>query len=109
MHSFLPRLRATAVLARHLERPDYVHVLCGSLEQLPRALATLDAANRSTSLPARKPPTANGADCDIASASMPREDRQIIRSDTLLGRIVGAVRSRAPRLHLRGEHSAAVH
>jgi hypothetical protein len=102
-------LPAAAALARNLEHPDYVHLLCGTLEQLPRALAALDNANRSTSLPARHSTTANGADCDVASASMPREDRQIIRSDTLLGRILGAVHSRAPRLSPPGEQSATVH
>ena len=72
------------------------------------ALAARDNANRSTSLPARHSTPANGADCDVVSVSMPREDRQIIRSDSLLGRILGAVHSRAPRLPPRAPQSAAV-
>jgi hypothetical protein len=42
----LENLPATATLARNLLRPDYVAVLSGSLDELARASARLDASAR---------------------------------------------------------------
>jgi hypothetical protein len=93
----LERIPGPAALAANLKCPDYVEIVCGRLEGLPKAFAELDAADRSKALPARTFTTANGADTDVVRASMPKADLKIIRSDGLLQKIVAAVRSRAPR------------
>ena len=48
------QLPAAAALARNLAKPDYVAVLCGTLDDLPRAFAALDVAGRDNSLPVRQ-------------------------------------------------------
>jgi hypothetical protein len=93
-----------AALAQNLSHPDYVAILCGSLDNLPRAFAKLDAEHKSTTLalpacgtqPAKTP-----APSLPASASIPREDRAIIRSDALRISIAAAANSRAPRTAYR--------
>jgi hypothetical protein len=105
-------LPAAAALARNLERPDYVAILCGSLAQLPQAFAELDQAQHRRSLavtpsseltiPKAHPSVTAEADAnheadDVVSASFPREDRQLIRAKTLRARIEAAAHSRAPR------------
>jgi len=87
-------------LAQNLDHPDYVAILCGSLDNLPHAFAKLDADDKSRTLaspacdtqPAKAP-----APSPLASASIPREDRALIRSDVLRIRIAAAANSRAPR------------
>jgi hypothetical protein len=111
-------LPAAAALACNLERPDYVEILCGSLDQLPQAFAGLDQARRRRDLatPPSQPPSAPTtpdataeAEVDpletpdpqadittVVSASFPRDDRQLIRASYLRERIRTAARSRAP-------------
>jgi hypothetical protein len=89
------RLPAAAALAFNLTRPDYVAILCGSIEQLPRAFAQLDAGNREKSLPARALPSSPD-EHDVVSSSMPIEDRHIVRTDAMNDRLLTAARSRAP-------------
>jgi hypothetical protein len=97
----LEQLPASAVLARNLTKPDYVAILCGTLDDLPRAFAQLDAANRSRSLPARLRAAASvsvgGQDSDIVSSSLPRADRDIVRMPAMRERVLFESRSRAPR------------
>jgi len=89
-----------AALAQNLNHSDYVAIVCGSLDKLPSAFAKLDADDKSRSLalpagdtqPAKAP-----APTILASASLPREDRTIVRSDALRIRIMAAANSRAPR------------
>lgn len=83
------RLPPAAALAMNLTRPDYVVILCGSVEQLPRAFATLDEGNRAHSLPARikqMPPV------EAETASMTLADKRLIRSAQMENRIVAAGR-----------------
>lgn len=94
----LEQLPPAAALAFNLTRSDYVEILCGSLEQLPRAFATLDTADRSRSLPARtRAQIAELQDHDIVSRSMPTADRKIIRAEAMETRLQAALRSRPPR------------
>jgi hypothetical protein len=97
----LEQLPASAVLARNLTQSDYVSILCGSLEDLPRAFAQLDAADRSRSLPSRlrAAPSAHieGHSSEIVSSSLPKADRVIVRMDAMQERVLAEVRSRAPR------------
>ena len=96
------QLPASAVLARNLTKPDYVALLCGTLEDLPHAFAQLDAADRSLSLPARLRAAASTAIgdpiSDIVSSSLPRADRILVRTPAMRERVFAAARSRAPRL-----------
>jgi hypothetical protein len=116
-------LPATAALAFNLTHADYVEILCGSLDLLPHAFAALDAERRQPQPPEQnqalqdtpqgsqpKTDNADGADNadddgepdidalpKIASASMPIEDRPLIRDTSMEARIRRAVASRAPR------------
>ena len=92
----LEQLPPAAALAFNLTRPDYVEIVCGTLDQLPRAFARLDAADRTRSLPARTA-AAPADDEDIVSRSMSAAERGLIRTEALDSRILAAARSRAPR------------
>jgi len=94
------QLPAAAVLARNLLKEDYVAILCGSLDDLPRAFAALDASDRSRSLAARLRAAAEQrvatANHEIVSSSLPKADRDIVRTEAMRERILAAARSRAP-------------
>jgi len=92
------RLPAAAVLARNLTKPDYVQILCGTLDELPKAFAELDASNRDKSLPARLRASASAAETDIVSSSLPRADRNLVRMDAMSVLVLAEAGSRAPRL-----------
>jgi hypothetical protein len=94
----MEQLPPAAILALNLKDPDYLAILCGSLDKLPQEFAALDADNRRrSSLVIRaKARVADGTDCDIASASLPAEDRSLIRTEDMDRRIHAAARSRAP-------------
>jgi hypothetical protein len=90
-------LPPAAPLAFNLTRPDYVSLVCGSLDELPRAFAALDQADRRQSLPARQRATHTEAEeHDVVSASLPAADRALIRSAAMQQRVLEAARSRAP-------------
>ena len=83
------QLPPAAALAMNLARLDYVTILCGSIEELPRAFAKLDRENRAHSLPAR---TAEMDPVEAETASMSLVDKRLIRSTQLEQRIVAAGR-----------------
>ncbi|RKX37177.1 MAG: hypothetical protein DRP64_17595 [Verrucomicrobia bacterium] len=94
-----------AALACNLNRPDYVTILCGSLDRLADAFAELDAKRRKNNLaglPTVHPTLAQPS--KIASASLPSEDRKIIRSENMRRRITSAAKSKAPRTSFRPPH-----
>ena len=97
------QLPAEAVLARNLTRPDYVAAVCGTLADLPRAFANLDADERSMSLPARLRAAASRApgSGEIVSRSLPKADRDLVRTEAMQQRVAAEVRSRAPRWQSR--------
>jgi hypothetical protein len=90
-------LPAEAALADNLTKPDYVEILCGSLEKLPDAFADLDIAKRAQALGTS--PSEGPAEEKLQAdfASLPRADRRIVRAEALQERIEAAARSRAPR------------
>jgi hypothetical protein len=91
-------LPADAALAYNLTKPDYVEILCGSLEKLPEAFANLDIAKRSEILGSSSfPRMPVEEDLQADFASLPRNDRRIVRAEILRQRIEAAARSRAPR------------
>lgn len=83
------RLPAAAALAINLTRPDYIAILCGSVEQLPNAFAALDEKNRAHSLPAR---TEEMLTIETETASMTLADKRLIRLEQMEKRIVAAGR-----------------
>ena len=92
------------MLAFNLNDNDYVRLLCGSLDQIPSAFAALDREQRDRDLlgletePAPDlfaPPTAT------ATASLPKEDRRLVRGKGMQRRILAAANSRAPRTGAR--------
>ena len=95
----LEQLPPAAALATNLRSSDYVAIVCGTLAQLPQAFAQLDAASRRRSAlvarDAARP--ADATDCDVVSASLPRADRVLIRTEHMDQRIRAAAGSRAPR------------
>lgn len=91
------QLPAGAALVANLARPDYVEILCGSLDRLPEAFAELDAAQRDEYLDAGEAAGRYFPDDDeVLSRSMPHQDRALIRSEALGAWIQSAARSRAP-------------
>ena len=91
-------LPAEAALVHNLACPDYIDIVCGSLDRLPRAFADLDAAERRAALAtppsvARKlaPPVA-----EIVTTSLPAPDKRLIRTDAMQQRMDAAVRSCTP-------------
>jgi hypothetical protein len=93
----LETLPAEALLAQNLTHPDYVAVVAGTLEDLPRAFAKLDAGDRSRALPVRLRTATSSDGRDIVSASLPRADRDLVRSDVMQERVAAEIRTRAPR------------
>ena len=93
------QLPPAAVLTSNLTRTDYVELLCGSLENLPEAFATLDAHRRERRLAAHSIP-ALGRSCDpipeLATASLPAADRPLLRSEAMKRRVLAAAQSRVP-------------
>ena len=99
--SWLPRYsEPAAALATNLRSSHYVTIVCGSLEELPKAFANLDAASsrRSSIVTRRAAHVADATDCDVVSASLPKGDRNLIRTANMERRILAAARSRAPRV-----------
>lgn len=101
-------LPAAAALARNLTKPDYVTILCGTLDQLPHAFAQLDACDRDRSLPARlrAAASAHPEQADIVSSSLPKADRDLVRMETMRERVLAEAGSRAPRRQPRRRASA---
>lgn len=98
------QLPAAAALAQNLLSPSYVAALCGALEDLPTALASLDAEHRAVSLPARIDKDTQTPN-DVVSSSLPRLDRDLVRTEAMGQRVEVEARSRAPRQQLRRQAS----
>jgi len=63
-------------LIKNLKKSDYVEVLCGSLENLPEAIAKLDRDKRDKGDPS---PTHSIKKRSSTTTSLPKEDRHFIR------------------------------
>jgi hypothetical protein len=93
-------LLPAAGLVPNLDRPDYVSILCGSLDDLPHAFASLDARDRLQAQFDPTHPRSSPLPPPLSTASFPPEDRKIIRLDSMRLRILTAANSRAPRASL---------
>ncbi len=101
----LEQLPAGAPLAYNLQDPQYVEILCGSLERLPEAFALLDRTKRESLLAGDEPrlyqATDTLAEFTVESASLPRKDRRLVRTEGMSRRVTKAARSRAPHFPRR--------
>ncbi len=100
----LEHLPPGAPLAFNLCDPDYVDILCGTLDRLPAAFATLDAEahkRKLKGLPTKSTPALFASPTSVETASLPKRDRELVRSEGLHHRIRAAARSRAPRTTAR--------
>ena len=82
-------LPPAAALAINLTHPDYVAIVCGSLDRLADAFAELDSANRSRSIAAgttHNKPT-------VETASLSTRDKRIVRKPAMGDRIMAAAQS----------------
>lgn len=93
------RLPAAAALAANLTRPDYVEILCGSLDRLPQAFMEIDADQRAMLCPESKSAQRAAAN-EILSSSLPHADLFLIRTSALRDCILAAAQSRAPYVAL---------
>lgn len=92
-------LPAAAALVANLARPDYVEILCGSLDRLPQAFMEIDADQRAMSALELKSKQLS-ATAEILSSSLPYADRALIRNSALRDCILAAAESRAPYVAL---------
>jgi hypothetical protein len=93
------RLPAAAVLAANLTRPDYVEILCGSLDLLPLAFMEIDVDQRAMFCSRSKSEGRDAAN-EILSSSLPHADLALIRASALRDCIFAAAQSRAPHVVL---------
>ncbi len=81
-------LPPAAALTTNLRRPDYVSLLCGSLDQLADAFAQLDAPNRSRSIAVGTRQNTATAE----SASLSTMDKRFVRQPIFEDRILAAAK-----------------
>lgn len=96
------RLPPESALVQNFKCRDYVEIVCGSLERLPRVFADMDAAARrkSTCRPQTMQPTIPNSMPMIETGSLPTLDRRLIRSEELRLRIDDIIRSKPPHVML---------
>jgi len=87
-----------AALVYNLKCPDYVSIVCGSLNRLEEAFAKIDLSKEEI-MNDSKERTNGDINCTIPhveTASLPTVDRRLIRRDQMQRRIYAAAKSRAP-------------
>jgi hypothetical protein len=91
-------LPAAAALARNLDHPDYVALLCGTIENLPGAFAELDAVRHQDALQDEMPKVSLAPSVMAQeSASLSNADRRLVRTQAMQLKLRSAATSRAPR------------
>ena len=89
-----------SALVQNFNHQDYVSIVCGSREKLPRAFAQMDAderRKRSCRSQAVRP-VVPALQPVIETGSLPATDRCLIRSDDMRRRIDAVISSRPPRV-----------
>ena len=96
------RLPPESALVQNFKCTDYVEIVCGSLDRLPRVFADMDATERrkSAGRPKTTQPTLPNSIPMIETGSMPTIDRCLIRSEELQHRIDDIIRSKPPHITL---------
>ena len=92
-------LPAEAALAYNLKHEDYVAIVCGSLEKLPQAFTKIDLAEKQRTLDNKpKIDLAHYAQLPLTeSTSLPRADRNLVRTKEMKQRILAIATSRHRR------------
>jgi len=94
-HDF-ENLPPAAALAYNLNRPDYVSIVCGSLECLHEAFTKLESEKRQMKTNKENQikiiPLHNRAQTE--TASLPADDRRLIRTEEMKRRIIAAAKGR---------------
>ncbi len=85
-HDF-ENLPPAAALVTNLTHPDYVSLVCGSLDRLPESFAKLD--DKAGPKP-KSSVTLLAASSDPESASLPSADRKLVRTEEMTQRIIEA-------------------
>jgi len=96
----MENLPPACMLVSNLNHPDYVEIVCGSLDGLPEAFAKLDMQESSKIL--EQKPTAVKIDKEserVETASLSNADRSFIRKTLIEENILAAASSRAPRVN----------
>lgn len=96
----MENLPPASMLVSNLNHPDYVKIVCGSLDGLPEAFAKLDMQESSNIL--EKKSTAVKIDKGserVETASLSNADRSFIRTTLIEENILAAASSRAPRVN----------
>lgn len=96
----MENLPPACMLVSNLNHPDYVEIVCGSLDRLPEAFAKLDMQESSNILV--KQSTAmkiNKGSERVETASLSNADRSFIRKTLIEENILAAASSRAPRVN----------
>ncbi len=93
----LEHMPAEAALVRNLNHPDYVSIVCGSLDGLAAAFAELDRQERRSKLnaePQQQQDQDLQATLQVASASLTSADRSVVRTEQMNRRVAAAAASR---------------
>jgi hypothetical protein len=78
-------------LVRNLRHNDYVRIVCGSIDELPKIFGQLDAEDHRRRLAGGIPaPTEPHDSPCIAGASLPRADRRLVRTESMKQRLLAA-------------------
>ena len=87
-----------AALAYNLKCPDYVSIVCGSLEYLHEAFAKIDLDRTKATTGSNHRGKCKSVPIlpRIETASLPSVDRKLVRTEQMQQRIVAAAKSRAP-------------
>jgi hypothetical protein len=96
------RLPPESALVQNFKCTNYVEIVCGSLDRLPRVFADMDATERhkSAGRPKTTQPTIPNSMPMIETGSLPTLDRCLIRSEALQHRIDDIIWSKPPRVIL---------
>jgi hypothetical protein len=96
----MENLPPACMLVSNLDHPDYVEIVCGSIDRLPETFAKLDMLESSNIL--EKISTAvkiNKGSERVETASLSNADRSFIRKTLIKENILAAASSRAPRVN----------
>lgn len=101
-HDF-ENLPPAAALVYNLNCPDYVSIVCGSLDCLHEAFAKLDFEKRQKNLNNELSSEygSHPIKTQIETTSLPVDDRRLIRTSDMKRRIVSAAKSLAPHFSLK--------
>jgi hypothetical protein len=83
-------LPSEAALAKNLRCEDYLTIVCGSIDQLHKSFAHLDATDRSARLSGERSVRIPQRTADISSASLSTPDRRLVRAVEMKQRLLAA-------------------